>query len=695
MSNLTKKRQALRSQLSRLLNEANGLLGGTGQIATEVAEVLIERLLTFQRQLNGVDAQIEESGVEQDEQDYARICEYDDKVVTCITKLKYKGSQVQRMIPPPAMTERRSVKVKLPRLELLKFDGKQKNWNSFWEQFDRLVHRNEDLSLSDKFSYLKSLLTGDAAAAIAGLHVSAECYKDAVELLQQRFGADTAIIQEHMEALLNIRPIQSSEDVHELRKLHDRLRAHMRGLNVLGVAEDSYCSLLYPVLLRSLPKDLVLQYSRKTAVNFTQDGTNSSSINETGDNANSRTSDSAVTKYRKKVADLLQLLGIEVESRERLASVQKTDNGGHPKGVTHKKQARQNAASAAALQHVAGRPSCLFCESRKHGTEDCDADLGLTKKKEILKLEGRCYRCTRPYHQSKACKRKIRCQRCSGRHASSVCDPGYQPREPRKDSGETEDSVKSSSAPVSLHSAAGSKEHTTVLLQTAAACVAGRRATSLARIIFDGGSQRSFITKRMSRKLGCKFLAEEELTVEVFGGRLSERTFRRVLLTLESRTKGNFSVEVLETDNICEQFLPRVSTDIKGKLENLGLLVADVPSGVAREISVLIGCDYYWEFVSGKVLSLGKGLRATETAFGWCVQGPVTGDGAVVHCNKTIVLRTAVQESHLENIVSKFWELESIGVAINSLGDHEGSTDGIFLTSFKADIVQGYSKESG
>lgn len=57
-----------------------------------------------------------------------------------------------------------------------------------------------------------------------------------------------------------------------------------------------------------------------------------------------------------------------------------------------------------------------------------------------------------------------------------------------------------------------------------------------------------------------------------------------------------------------------------------GLPSADV-SGTSDEdleLSVLIGADYYWKLVSGRVERLSESLVAIETIFSWTVQGPVS-----------------------------------------------------------------------
>lgn len=58
----------------------------------------------------------------------------------------------------------------------------------------------------------------------------------------------------------------------------------------------------------------------------------------------------------------------------------------------------------------------------------------------------------------------------------------------------------------------------------------------------------------------------------------------------------------------------------------MGLQSADVlgSSDKELELSVLIGADYYWKIVSGRVERLSESLVTTETIFGRIVQGPIS-----------------------------------------------------------------------
>lgn len=60
-------------------------------------------------------------------------------------------------------------------------------------------------------------------------------------------------------------------------------------------------------------------------------------------------------------------------------------------------------------------------------------------------------------------------------------------------------------------------------------------------------------------------------------------------------------------------------------MNDRGLQLADFPLEVADpELLVLIGADFYWEVVSGKIERLTYFLVALDSTFGWAIQSIVS-----------------------------------------------------------------------
>ena len=69
----------------------------------------------------------------------------------------------------PIIRERDKVRVKLPKLQIEKFSGDPKQYCTFRVSFDLVATENNDLTDIEKFTYLRSYLTGDALGLQAGL----------------------------------------------------------------------------------------------------------------------------------------------------------------------------------------------------------------------------------------------------------------------------------------------------------------------------------------------------------------------------------------------------------------------------------------------------------------------------------------------------------------------------------------------
>ena len=103
--------------------------------------------------------------------------------------------------------KRNQNRVRLPKLEIRKFNGDPTLWPEFSDTFNIAIHKNTDLSDIERFTYLKGYLTGEAARCIEGFTLTAANYSKALDLLKDRFGNKKLIISKHMDALLGLEKV--------------------------------------------------------------------------------------------------------------------------------------------------------------------------------------------------------------------------------------------------------------------------------------------------------------------------------------------------------------------------------------------------------------------------------------------------------------------------------------------------------
>ena len=131
---------------------------------------------------------------------------------------------------------RQTPAIKLPKLELQKFDGNILKWQEFWDSFEASIHRNPNLQPVDKFNYLRAELEGDASTVISGLELTNSNYEVAVNLLQERFGRDELMMDDHYSALMDL-PV-SLNITAKLRTTYDMIEKHLRSLKALDENVD-------------------------------------------------------------------------------------------------------------------------------------------------------------------------------------------------------------------------------------------------------------------------------------------------------------------------------------------------------------------------------------------------------------------------------------------------------------------------
>ena len=71
---------------------------------------------------------------------------------------------------------------------------------------------------------------------------------------------------------------------------------------------------------------------------------------------------------------------------------------------------------------------CLTCGAPDHSSLCCES-VSLEEKHRLVKLFRLCCLCLKRGHYSAACKSKLRCAKCGGRHHKQLCENSYPPRE--------------------------------------------------------------------------------------------------------------------------------------------------------------------------------------------------------------------------------------------------------------------------
>ncbi|GAB1607213.1 hypothetical protein Ahia01_001004600, partial [Argonauta hians] len=176
------------------------------------------------------------------------------------TKILKSKSSVKQESDSDSIVSTNSISARLPKIVLPNFSGDVKAWLPFWDQFKVLIHETA-LPAVTKFTYLTSVLKGEAKACIQGLSLTEANYNVAVNILSERFGKKEIIIASHIDTLLNI-DIPPSLQTHQLWEILDMITSNVRSLENLGISGEQYGALLTPIILSRMPQELRLEWAR-------------------------------------------------------------------------------------------------------------------------------------------------------------------------------------------------------------------------------------------------------------------------------------------------------------------------------------------------------------------------------------------------------------------------------------------------
>ena len=125
-----------------------------------------------------------------------------------------------------------TVKVRLPKLIITKFEGTHLDWFRFWNQFQTEINKS-DISPVSKFSYLKEFLPHRVRLLIDGLPFTNEGYNRAKAILENKFGKTSEVANAHMQNIIHLPRIHDFS----LAKVHDfyeKLMNSVQSLETMG-----------------------------------------------------------------------------------------------------------------------------------------------------------------------------------------------------------------------------------------------------------------------------------------------------------------------------------------------------------------------------------------------------------------------------------------------------------------------------
>ncbi|CAB4039144.1 PREDICTED: uncharacterized protein LOC100197852, partial [Paramuricea clavata] len=415
----------------------------------------------------------------------------------------------------------------------------------------------------------------------------------------------------------------------------------VRNLKSLKLDTSGYGSLLIPILKDRLPDEITMIISRKFGEEiWTLD-------------------------------KVMEYFNSELRAQENCSA--STSN----RSIQKESQRKGAYYTTSGLFGQTNKVACVYCGKEGHSSSKCSSVSNCQSRKAILRRNKRCFICLDTGHIAKNCKSHYLCRKCkTGKHHISICE--YTPADPPGiNREEDKNATTNDNKGFVVHA---NCDKSGILLQTARADIlpTDDNVQVQTRILFDSGSQRSYISDKVRSTLKLKAIRVEKVVIKTFGQAENSEVQELDIVQLKVRNKGDARftfVEALCVPTICSPLTHQPLSSVHELPEFAGLEFADFEHKQHQNlpVGILIGIDFYHVFMTGKVIRSKLGPVACKTRVGWVLSGRIGSSTSDMHCFETHLLRASVEQSEsdisLRQELDKFWNVESIGTKTDSVVD--------------------------
>lgn len=537
--------------------------------------------------------------------------------------------------------------VKLPRLNLLHFDGDVKAWGTFYDMYNTMVHQNKKLSNIERFSILLSLLHGEPLQLLKGFPLSENNYLDAYGALIDRYQCKRKLAFHHWEELHKIKCKFTSPA--ELRHLVDTFKENIAVLKNLRLPVDNWDFPLFHLLINKLDFKTRERFELQ---NDSRDIPTFASLLEFLDKAS-------------QALDLADPCTTVVPNKP-------------PRTTTNRHHLVPPRTRALVVDN---RPEnstkCISCQG-PHFVTQCTTFQSLNPRAryDFIKKNRCCVNCLRSGHVVRSCPSKYRCTQCRAPHHSllhfdhtGAFNRGIPLPAAAASEGGQSGQVNSPTS-ISLFTDPSFSMSYTPLLATAVADVLDCHGNCRKiRIVIDSGSQSNFITKSCAHRLGLS-LRRVSTSVEGIGRTLSTMSSLTSFRLLGLDSCLNVDIQAFAVTSICSS-MPASKIDTREWPILKSLRLADSNFNVPGPVDALVGVDVFCRIFKGDRLDCTpKGPTAFKTKLGWIVMGNVLG-------SIPVSISSLMCNSALEHQIRKFWEIDELSLS-PKMSDEDALCESIF-----------------
>nr|CAI5826090.1 unnamed protein product [Callosobruchus analis] len=303
--------------------------------------------------------------------------------------------------------------------------------------------------------------------------------------------------------------------------------------------------------------------------------------------------------------------------------------------------------------------SCNFCKRSGHCTAKCFKFKALTpgERYNIVRDNHWCFNCLSATHGVRSCTSSVSCTECNKKHHMLLHRSNDEPETVESEKGPDTSKNVSEEGPsnsVNFCGAISDAQENTYEANAVVDVLSGSVKNCTARFLLDSGSQSNLLTTEFCRKFGLK-VKKGYSSVQGLGNSIQAvRGTTEVVIASRYDPQKIYSFSAILVDKITDQ-LPKIqiSVDSVGNLD-----FADNDFGKPCKIDGIIEASIFPSILGNTHISGESGSPTVlETVFGYVIMGQVPDIG--VNGTACICL-SRYEETAIENIVSKFWEIEKV-----------------------------------
>lgn len=644
------KRSSVKGQITRFKNYLDKVTGQSLLDAVEIAELSlkISKLESQSIKYDELQTQIELLNSDNLENEFDERERIEQDFILCLATAK-NVLEVQNEIKSTAQEKKRreslfhdshsqcgldvSDGIILPKIQISKYDGSFFSWMQFRDSFTNLIHNNERISDIQKFHYLISYLEGDAARVISNIEVSSANYKDAWQLLYDRYNNKRLLINYHLKSLFNTQPL-TRETEGSLRFLVDHITKNLRALANLGQPTQHWDTLIIFFISSKLENNTLVKWE---------------------EHRNNIKEFPTLEQFKQFLIDRAHVL--ESTSRNKLL-ISNNNNNYNVKPFQHSqsnnnKQTFQTKSYTTSSQHNNQNTvrQCIICD-KNHKIYDCpifkQKSIG-DKLSDVSKYK-LCSNCLRQGHPVSEC-RMGPCRQCNKYHNTLL---------------HAVDATKANNAQIqesdSIVSNFSKENSKCVLLSTALIEVSNptTKRVQVVKALLDSGSESSFISKSLQNSLQLN-TKSTSVNVIGIGDSTANKVNERCVVQLNSK-HNNYQVNLncFVMDKLTGD-LPKCPISLHSLNIPKNIKLADPNFYQPGTIDLLIGADLFWDVLLCEQKSLGNNQPTLhKSKFGWLIAGCIYQHKAHdIQCNNALTDHL-VEEPNIAKLIQKFWELEDV-----------------------------------